>query len=545
MESPEPNESYYYEDPIENSGEPEYANVMYTNPNSRPQPRQVRPPFPRGPRFRCQGDHLIRDCPLPSPTPPEPVTIQGFCQDCGKEHLLRDCPKNPNNMPKITPINVIGLVVDSTGSITSTAPVHVVTRAQSLQQTQGVGQEKSSEVSETESITKKRTRAWRDSRERMKRQWSQKMSELEESLRETKAKISELASQNHSHTTPPPPFPLPANPSSSIPQPFNTPPLTHPPPRVGSVLADATPEDLDMMLKAYQARIQEGPNVTDHEKCYPRVDLEIERTKFCAKMVELTQAMFEASRLFNGSNPIKTPLHFDGLLDRLERLLAKSGKGATSEAKERESDRISIPPQRAYVPDSTEPDTSSSMNRYSPEFMREIEEEKWAKESEVPPPIELVDDAHDQFPQDIPSIYEEQESAHSHERLDFESNSLQELPHFTGPWETKSTCLRAPIVMIRNEDSIIRRNTEVVKNTKVHCNLTLEELLKVKPEVWKHVAKQVPDIAKSRSQVGSHRTVPEIPLGKIGDMSEGEEGNTYLPVTHQGYTTKAILDSGA
>ncbi|KAH7373739.1 hypothetical protein KP509_17G072600 [Ceratopteris richardii] len=28
-------------------------------------------------------------------------------------------------------------------------------------------------------------------------------------------------------------------------------------------------------------------------------------------------------------------------------------------------------------------------------------------------------------------------------------------------------------------------------------------------------------------------------------MSEGEEGNTYLPITHQGYTTNAILDSGA
>ncbi|KAH7294535.1 hypothetical protein KP509_27G005300 [Ceratopteris richardii] len=46
-------------------------------------------------------------------------------------------------------------------------------------------------------------------------------------------------------------------------------------------------------------------------------------------------------------------------------------------------------------------------------------------------------------------------------------------------------------------------------------------------------------------KVGSKQKVPEIPLDKIGDMSEGEEGNTYLPITYQGYTTKAIVDSGA
>ncbi|KAH7298234.1 hypothetical protein KP509_25G033000 [Ceratopteris richardii] len=348
-----------------------------------------------------------------------------------------------------------------------------------------------------------------------------------------------------------------------------------------------------MMLKAYQARIQEGPNVTDHDKCYPRADLEIERTKLCAKMVALAHTMFEASRLFNYSGSAKTQLHLDGLLEKLEGIIARSAKEEKNQERDKHdpsppkayvpnstepenpsslerienliaqsqkepaprhhdkaSERPGLPTQKAYVPEayvpnSTEPDTSSSMNQYTPEFLREIQEEKWAKESEVPPPIELVDDTNDQFPQDLPSIYGEKESAQSQERLDFESNSLQELPHFTGPWEAKSTCMRAPTVMVRNEDSVIPRNTEVVKNTKVQCNLTLEELLKVRPEVWKHVANQVPEIAKPRSQVGSQREVPEIPLDKIGDMSEGEEGNTYLPITHQGYTTKAILDSGA
>ena len=35
-----------------------------------------------------------------------------------------------------------------------------------------------------------------------------------------------------------------------------------------------------------------------------------------------------------------------------------------------------------------------------------------------------------------------------------------------------------------------------------------------------------------------------IPVNKLGDYCEGEEGNTTLPVEYNGVNTKAILDSG-
>ncbi|KAH7295271.1 hypothetical protein KP509_27G040800 [Ceratopteris richardii] len=116
-ESPEHSEIYSYQyevPPMEQNWEPEYSNVMYTNPNPRPQLRQMRPQAPRGSCFRCQGDHFIRDCPRPpSPSQGHAITIQACCADCGKDHLPRDCPRNPSSAPKITPINVVGLVADS------------------------------------------------------------------------------------------------------------------------------------------------------------------------------------------------------------------------------------------------------------------------------------------------------------------------------------------------------------------------------------------------------------------------------------------------
>ena len=36
-----------------------------------------------------------------------------------------------------------------------------------------------------------------------------------------------------------------------------------------------------------------------------------------------------------------------------------------------------------------------------------------------------------------------------------------------------------------------------------------------------------------------------IALNKVGDYCEGEDSNTTIPVTYQGETTLAILDSGA
>ncbi|KAH7306418.1 hypothetical protein KP509_22G010500 [Ceratopteris richardii] len=81
-ESPEHVETYHYDSPpVEPSWEPDYANVMYANPNPRPQLRQQRPQGPRGPCFRCQGDHFIKDCPHP-PIARQSQWIQPYIRAC-------------------------------------------------------------------------------------------------------------------------------------------------------------------------------------------------------------------------------------------------------------------------------------------------------------------------------------------------------------------------------------------------------------------------------------------------------------------------------
>ncbi|KAH7426856.1 hypothetical protein KP509_10G020100 [Ceratopteris richardii] len=247
----------------------------------------------------------------------------------------------------------------------------------------------------------------------------------------------------------------------------------------------------------------------------------------CMKMVDVAQAMLETSQKFNQTNSIKLDLHFQGLLERLEQLVNKPQVSLPPHAQpmvERESSL----PRKAYVPDSVDERAPLSSQQYSQEFLREIQEDKWSKEKGNPPPILEIDDLDDQCPQDIPSIYGEQAEQQEDERLDFESNSLQEFPQLTGPWESESLHIRAPTILVKNEDSIVPRNTDVVKNTKIQCHLTVEELLKAKPELWNHVKDQVPELDSNMSKAGSKQKVPEIPLDKIGDMSEGEEGNTYL-----------------
>ena len=37
----------------------------------------------------------------------------------------------------------------------------------------------------------------------------------------------------------------------------------------------------------------------------------------------------------------------------------------------------------------------------------------------------------------------------------------------------------------------------------------------------------------------------QVPINKVGDYCEGEDGNTTLPIEYKGFTTTAILDNGA
>lgn len=89
----------------------------------------------------------------------------------------------------------------------------------------------------------------------------------------------------------------------------------------------------------------------------------------------------------------------------------------------------------------------------------------------------------------------------------------------------------------------------------MRCTLTLAELLKVKPQMWKDVGKCLEKMGVIASEEKFKQEVQNlenpkqdskpVPLNKVGEYCEGEDGNTTLPIEYKGVKTVAILDSGA
>ena len=81
----------------------------------RPYAQQSKPRRVLRPCYRCQGDHLVRDCPLdpantgnnvPNMIPNVEQNLnqapQGYCIDCGRKHLFQDCPQHLDRKGKAT-----------------------------------------------------------------------------------------------------------------------------------------------------------------------------------------------------------------------------------------------------------------------------------------------------------------------------------------------------------------------------------------------------------------------------------------------------------
>ena len=89
----------------------------------------------------------------------------------------------------------------------------------------------------------------------------------------------------------------------------------------------------------------------------------------------------------------------------------------------------------------------------------------------------------------------------------------------------------------------------------IKCTLPLADILKVKLELWKDVDKclekmgihvhisETQQAFKAMKQIT--KVVEPIPVNKVGDYCEGEDGNTTILVEFARQTSIAILDSGA
>ena len=87
--------------------------------------------------FKCQGDHLMKDCPESVPQQQKFPPVERHCVKCCVEHLPKDCPSKRrgainSNQGATTSLNYLETIPSPNTSETDTErmPLNVVTRAQ-------------------------------------------------------------------------------------------------------------------------------------------------------------------------------------------------------------------------------------------------------------------------------------------------------------------------------------------------------------------------------------------------------------------------------
>ena len=78
-------------------------------------------------------------------------------------------------------------------------------------------------------------------------------------------------------------------------------------------------------------------------------------------------------------------------------------------------------------------------------------------------------------------------------------------------------------------------------------------MLRVRSELWKELGKQLKKLGvdlpileqvSMMNKNNKKRNFEPVPLNKVGDYYEGEDGNMTIPIDFKGQQTLAILDSG-
>ena len=99
-------------------------------------------------------------------------------------------------------------------------------------------------------------------------------------------------------------------------------------------------------------------------------------------------------------------------------------------------------------------------------------------------------------------------------------------------------------------------NLQALLSTPIKVTLPLAKVLRVKRELWHKVIKcltkmginmryQIPMEEMPKETAGKRVRCEPVPINKVGDYCEGEDGNTTLPVEFNEVKSLVILDSGA
>lgn len=484
-----------------------------------------------GPGYKCGGDHLIRDCPnlktkLKSESKRPPL-IRG-CNDCGIKHLVPDCPivrtlqgivtiSNAETSPSSNPV--------SSSDSGEKVPVNAITRAQKAKhdalkenKTKNTPSEKTTRTKET----------WKARRARRATSKKRKEQAKEAESKTSDTGISELVEKPIEET--------PEKPKERVERP------------AGSILAKKM-DELDAILAAYKARLKPNETIEDRYRKYPDPVVE-------ARQVELYQRVVQAAQAL------------DSKLKEAESLVKSLSKETQRIETEPESnmgqkeDTILIEPslqdlrtqdtnKPAVIPNTSIPEVDENWGNKLWEAVNQKREEVSDKQ-EKPPLVEIDFDQHT-LAMDLRSEDRDKGSEISQES---KADTLKTLPSYLGDYEAKSKTKKIPSQKFSSPPGLDVTNLVALMSTPIECKLPLSDVLKVKPELWGEVAKYLKTIGvdmpliqatkhKLEKSAKRKRNLEPVPLNKVGDYCEGEDGNTTIPVEYKEVKTLAILDSGA
>ncbi|MCO5579057.1 hypothetical protein L7F22_032909 [Adiantum nelumboides] len=315
----------------------------------------------------------------------------------------------------------------------------------------------------------------------------------------------------------------------------------------GSILVDKVLEPLDALLQQWEARLNNNQTLEQRWLTYPYPEIETKRLEMCKELIQEAQALMEPN--------VVRALEQEVLI---QRELEKQGDKEPEPVSGPKPDTI-LSLDHRMVPNTTDeamtmevmpiPEVEEPWPQSLWETIRNRKDGSATLQSAPIPEVVLNSEF---YPGDIQSLYGD---AGIEISMDSKPQSLKTLPSFIGEHEAKSKIRIVPSQQRATPKMIDYKGLQEMLSTPVTCTITLSELLKIRLHLWKEMGKhlgtkgiKIPlqtNPLKEEKQNGNQPKAQPVPINKVGDYCEGEEGNTTLPVEYNEVKTIAILDSGA
>ena len=328
-------------------------------------------------------------------------------------------------------------------------------------------------------------------------------------------------------------------------------------------------------MDAYEARLKPNQTFEERYRAYPCPELETKRLEIFQKMIEGTQALLDKQLNQNKGNGDQ--LQNQTKTDMGQVLNGSGNLVSETETKTRKSQKSKRNKRRASRKRTTILPPPMELSEFTPihreervpvSIPEEVEQEDWMKslwdeileanakkEDEGRAPMPMIDLDKKQAPMDNVSRYL-MDGPTPNQAVSSKASTFKELPSFVGDDESDGDVKKVPTQYKPSPQMIDSTNLQALLSTPVKVSLPLADVLKVRPELWQEVVKcmkkmgiETPvnecfDDADNQEHIKRAGCAP-VPLNKVGDYCEGDDGNTTLPVEYKGVRSLAILDSGA